>query len=402
MATPQPQTVVRTIKLALILLLILPLGGCWDALEINDRGIVSAIAFDRGPDNNFHVWVSILEPVQFRGEARALPIRVLDAGGRTIEDAYSNIQDSYIPRLYMGHTQWIIISERLAQGGVADVLAWLNRSLDRRLSMTMIVSPGPFEDLTRIASPQATRSMKVVRETIASKIGGSTNLGPWLEDLAESGRDPVAGSFRPKYEQGSLIRKDEFDFDGLVLFRHDRMVTKLRPEDSVPFLMLNGDLRGGQTRQSVLQVDGVKWATVTWEGSPAKRQARLVNGQVQYHVQFTVHGRLSELRGEVSPYKEKEMRRLEDLLGESIAAEMDAVFKKLQAAKVDSLGVGQLLHAKYPAYWRTVRANWAENGLPKVKLVVNAKVAFDIQGLTRKQSEPAPKGQEKFGAKPQQ
>lgn len=388
--------------LLVVSLLALPLGGCWDALEINDRAIVSAIAFDREPDKTFRIWVSILEPVQFKGEARSLPIRVLDGHGRTIEDALLDVQDRYIPRLYMGHMQWIIISERLARSSVQEVLAWLNRSLDRRLSQSVVISPGPFEDIVRIASPQATRSMQVVRESLAPKIGGSTNLGPWLEDIAEAGRDPVGGSFRPKYEKGRLIPKDEYEFDGLVLFRQDRMVAKLRPDDSLPFLLLNGDLRGGASRQSVLNVDGVQRATVTWIASPSKRRALLVGNEVRYEVTLDVRGRLAELRGTLKPYDQKDISRVADLLTEAISAEMEAVFKKLQAAKVDSVGVGQLVHAKYPGYWRKVREDWREAGLPKVKLVVNANINLDIQGLSKKLTQPAPKGMEKFGAKPQQ
>lgn len=402
MAAAQSQTVKRVAALCLSMILLLPLGGCWDALELNDRGIVSALAFDRAPDQTFTVWASILEPIRFRGESRPLPVRVLTGTGRTVEDAIIRLQEGYIPRLYMGHMQWIVVSERLARAGVLDVIEWLNRSLDRRLAQALVVAEGSIADLVQVASPQAIRSMRVVMDMIATKIGGSTNLGPWLEDLAEAGRDPVSGSFKPRYRNGRLLRKDELDFGGLVLFRHDRMVAKLHPEESVPFLLLNGDLRGGLSREIVTNKDGIERAAVTWTGSVAERHVRLVNGQVRYEVNVTIYGRLSELKGSVQPYDEKQIHRVEELLGEAIAAQMQGVFKQLQSFRVESVGVGQLLHAKYPAYWRQVRGNWIDEGFPKVKLVVNPIVKMDTQGLSRKQSRPAPNNLERFGAKPQE
>lgn len=398
MAKARPQAVRRTLCLLLIMLVALPLGGCWDSIEINDRGIVSMMGFDRDEEGLFLVYIGILEPALLKGTERAVPVSVLSGKGPSIEEAVIEMQRRFIPRFYFGHLQWLIASERFAREGIDDLLAWINRSLDRRLSQSVLVADGSLKDLVAKAPPQAQRAMNVVLDFLNGKVGGSTLLGPFGENLAQAGRDPVAGSFAPLYKEGKLIRLDESNFLGLALFRDYKMVGRIGPDEAVSFLLLNGDLRGGYSNISVTNVGDVERATVTWHGAEVKRRARLEGSRVRFELSFSIRGRLSELKGEAEPYDLGALDQIEKAVGKALETEMRKLFQTLQALRVDSVGVGQLLHAKYPAYWRRVRADWNEKGYQQVELVIEPKVKIEVPGLNQNISHPKPDQTEEFGA----
>lgn len=403
MASPHAQTISRrALSLLVILAGVLPLGGCWDALEVNDRAIVGALAFDQTPEGTCILWASILEPIQFRGQARPIPVRAVRGEGKSFEDALHKVQDQFISRLYMGHLHTLVISERLAKAGMTDVIAWFNRSLDRRLSQAFgITAHERLPQIMQTVPPGSQHSLVVVNESSGGRVGGSANLGPFLEDLSEAGRDPIAPINRPHLQGGQVVR-DRVDFLGIGLFRNDRLVGRLEPDDSIPFLMLNNDLHKGTGLQSIRNVGKIERAAVTWQLNRVRRRVRLVNGRVRYEVAFDVWGRLSELRAPFDPYDLKEMQVIQEALGKALADEMRRVFTKLQATRVDPLGVGQLLHARYPRYWRKVQADWNENGYQRVELVIEPKVRLSIHGLQRKVAlPPGDRNEETFGAKPQ-
>lgn len=402
MASPHTQAVRRIASVLVISLLALPLGGCWDTLEVNDRGIIGALAFDRTPEGQYVMWAAIMEPIQFKGQAKPVPVRVLRGQSKTFEGALIHIQDQYVPRLYMGHLHWLVISDRLAKSGITDVVAWINRLLDRRLSQTLaVVDHSTIPRLLQIAPPGAHHSINVVREWLGVKTGESANLGPFLEDMYEAGRDSIAPIARPILTDHRLVQRDEVDFNGIALFREDQMVGTIDREDAVPFLMLHENIEKGNAVQSVVNAGPIERAAVSWLSSSVKRRVKIVNGRVRCEVQVTLIGRLSELKAPYNPYDEKERARVQKALAEAMGQRMERVFRKLQAAKVDSVGIGQLVHARYPAYWREVRTDWNEKGFQSVELVIQPRVKLEIQGLQRVIARPHQEGNEEtFGAKP--
>lgn len=410
MAQARPQAVRRVLLLTLLLSLPL-LSGCWDTIELNDRGIVSTIGIDRTEEGLYTVWYQILQPVQVGqggaqpqspsgGKTPVIPTNLIHGQGRTIEDAARAAQLSYTPRLYYGHLQIIVLHERVARAGAGLVVRWINQSLDRRLSQLLLVTRAPMGEILQLVSPLSLRSVRVVRESMGSKIGGSSTLGAWTEDLAVAGREPIMGIYNPAYEKGTVIRQDESRWGGLALFREDRMVDALPPEDSVPYLLLNGDLLSGPIVQNI-HLDQYRMpVSITGFDAKIKRWTEVRNGRIRYRVDFIVRGRISQGVPDLNVYEMEDVHRIEAVAAKQLADRMTAVFAKLQAAQIDTIGVGQLLHGSNPTFWRRVRKNWNEQGFPKVELAIVPKVRIIEEGLVKRHLRTTPTEEEEFGSKP--
>lgn len=401
MAQAQPQKI-KAVALLLLLLGALLLGGCWDAAELNDRGIVSAIGVDRSDAGLYQVWMQILQPVQVgqAGRGPLIPTNLIYGEGGTMEEAARAVQLKYTPRLYFGHLQIIVFQERLAQMGVKEVVEWINQSPDRRLSQLLLVTREPINQILQLTSPLSVRSVNVVRESLGSKIGGSSTLGAWSEDRAVAGREPVMGLYAPIRRDGKVVRQDESRFEGMALFREDQMVSSLPTDDSIPFLLLNGDLTAGPAVQAAYVDYEHRRIAVTWYKTKVKRWTEVSGGRVRYRVAFTIRARLSQPATDLNAYRMEEVRAVEAAVAQALDKRMQTVFAKLQAAGVDSIGVGQILHGSNRNYWRQVRNRWNEQGFPKVELVVTPKVKIIDEGLSKSHFRNKETEQEDFGAKP--
>jgi spore germination protein KC len=401
MAQAQPQKV-RAAALLVLLIVPLLLGGCWDSAELNDRGIVSIIGVDRAEGGRYRVWMQILQPVQVgqAGRGPLIPTNLISGEGASMEEAARAVQLNYVPRLYYGHLQMIVFQERLAQAGVREVVEWINQSPDRRLSQLLLVTRVPIPEHLQMTSPLSVRSVNVVRESLGSKIGGSATLGAWSEDRAVAGREPVMGIHAPIKRGGQVVRQDESRFEGIALYRGDRMVSALPAEDSIPFLLLNGDLVAGPSVQAAYVDHEHRRVAVTWYHTKVKRWTEVSGGRVRYRVSFTVRGRLSQAATDLHPYRMEDVREVEAAVAQALAQRMQTVFAKLQAAQVDSIGVGQSLHGSKPGYWRQVRNRWNEQTFPQVQLVVSPNVKIVDEGLSKRHFRTRETEEEAFGSKP--
>ena len=185
----------RTVKAAcLILEITLVLGltsGCWDALDVDDRDICTAVVVDRqGDDYTFFVEIpSITARIQRQesgqGGGQSLNTVIAKGSGTTYAEARMNLDKVLNKPLYLGAVQSLILTEALADSGIEEYTLRLRQMIEYRKTMDVIVTPDKPEELLGLQPENEATVGFAVEDSLESmtKLGLTYHLS--LADLLQ-------------------------------------------------------------------------------------------------------------------------------------------------------------------------------------------------------------------------
>lgn len=129
------------------LILLLPLGGCWDSKYLDDLSIVVAIGVDKDPknDDNIRVTLQVVVPNQVSdsqsgGGKEGIPVTNYTGTGKTLLETFTSMTSLASRRLYFAHNQVMILGEELARNGVEDLFDIVDRDPEIRTDFDMLVA----------------------------------------------------------------------------------------------------------------------------------------------------------------------------------------------------------------------------------------------------------------------
>lgn len=151
------------LKLFPVLLLVLLLCGCSDAVEPDTLGYVVAIGIDKAEkeEAKFDITLQFANPARISGGAS-------EEGGKGGQESIENITVT-APGIYtavnianhiisktftLSHTKLIVFSEEISKLGVEDLLETIGRSSDIRPNTYFAVSKGSSKDFLEAVNPE--------------------------------------------------------------------------------------------------------------------------------------------------------------------------------------------------------------------------------------------------------
>jgi spore germination protein KC len=368
--------------IALCLFLTPLLVGCWDVMDLSDRAIVATMGFDVGEKAPIKVWLQVVRPApeELRGER--IPFVVLSAEADTVAHAIEKMDHQFVPRLFFGHAQFMLFSERLARQGMELVFDWTLTSPDRRPAQIMLVMHGEgLPQMMQRLAPDVGHSPTVVLTSMEPLIGHRSTLGQWFAARLEQGRDPALGSLLMPPRRTAANKMSLYVAGGPALFKAGKLVDFLTPAQRRPFFLLSGDATRSDEVIMVENVGGALRAEYEWDACRITRRAELVNGRPVLKVRVQVRGRLIALARGKDPYNRSMIDQIERAMEQRLAAEMQAVHARLQSLGVDAAAVGRQFHQDQVAYWHRVQRTWYDRAFKDVQLVVDAQVRVETAGL---------------------
>lgn len=199
----------------LIILCSLPASGCWDARDINDRNILTAVVVDK-TDYGFAFYVEV--PPLTGGangsdSGQNKPV-IVKSEGRTLTETRDDLDRKMDRPIFLGAVQTVILTERLANYGVEEYLLRLRQIFDYRKTVHVVVTPDDPEKLLGATSEHAQSAGFAIYDTIEGLVGGGMLYERSLMDILERLSSPYQHFSIPTF---SLI-DDEFTFTGLTVF----------------------------------------------------------------------------------------------------------------------------------------------------------------------------------------
>jgi spore germination protein KC len=402
---------VKKYKLCCVFLVLIPiLTGCWDRLELEERATVLGIAVDKVEyetdkhgENVTHfdgefpteeiikltVQLAVpgrlpLGPGQGGGGGGAGPensIWIIEVTGKTMDDAFSKLQQQIEFRVFLGHLRIIVVSEDLAKAGLKEVSDYLKRNSEVRRAAWLAVSKDDPAKIMK-ATPELERVpalyiMGTLDESV--RLGRFPNdfLGIYWSKLSSKGQE----AFLPYIK---LLEKGNIEIRGMAYFKDDKMVGKTRPLEIGYFMALMGMNPGGY--KALTKIPGT---TGTIMAQSVKRTSkidvRIDNGVPNVKVVVHLEMDISEKNAENWNLSEsKNLKKLDQEISKNAEKGFLEFIKVTQEKGSDIFGFGEYVRAKESNYWNreiNTKKKWQEM---YKEIPVSVEVEIDIRRVGMK------------------
>jgi spore germination protein KC len=359
-------------RLLACLILVTPLlTGCWDRLEIEERGTILGLAIDpivkngqntTGPfaksDNaGYKLTAQVAIPGRIPlgpggpsggGGATEKPVWIISKTGKTIDDALNNLQQELSNRVFFGHLRIIVVNQALAKSGMQDIQDFFRRNAEIRRLAWLIISKGPAGAVIE-ATPQLSRVPTLYLVSTmdnAVRMGKIPNvfLGNYWSSRSSNGRDPVLPLI-------SLYKKDRIEIEGLAVFKGDRMASSLNQLGTAAYMELTGENRAGYGVAVPIPGDPQHSAIIKGTNRKTKIKLRKIKGKPSFDVYMKVEANLEEKTGK-SINDVRMMKQIGKEASQMLIKNQKKTLKKLKKQRTDIIGFGEYVRGEYPDYWR--------------------------------------------------
>lgn len=349
------------------------LSGCWDSYEIEERAIILALSIDFVEEGEEINMPEVTHrkgefPEQGRGTIYkvtaqlAVPGKIMlgpEGGdttsdetdwllvtyGYTMKDTLSNLQQELAEKIYLGHIQIIVVSDKIAKKGLNEILDFFRRDYEIRRTAWFMITEGEAQKVLKATPPIQTVPSLYLANTLnqAVKFGKLPKeyLGKVWIDLSDIGVDAMIPLVKPM--------GDHIMLDGLAYFKDDKMVGKLSPMETGGILAMMGFNPAGYSDViSPGENNGVYLI------KPSKRKSNIkldiIEGKPNISINVDIDGIVVE-QVYANDLNEEKLKQIELVATEHVENMLTTVIKKLQQDESDVLGIGARLRAFYPKYW---------------------------------------------------
>jgi spore germination protein KC len=346
-----------------LLLLVLLLAGCWDRREIEEKSTVLATGVDlctQGEGCNFMVSRQIAIPGRIPlgpsggggGGAGGSEntVFVLAAPGKDGPDSASRAQRQLNRSITFGHSRVLVWSEEFARRGVAEWAKYVRRIPDVRRHMWVAISEGRAEEVIRSRPPLDRVPALFLNDMFddAMKAGRMPKIfwGEFLTQLSNKGEDAIAPIIR-------MTGPNRPGIAGLAVFRDERMVGKLSPDEMVTYMQVLGVKRGDE----LLPIDlpGGGRVDLRVFGRKANYQLSSVRGRIYASVKIELDTQLMQASPDLTFNDPRVRELIENRAAAGVTLRANALVEKLQKEfRADVLALGERVRAYLPATWKSI------------------------------------------------
>jgi spore germination protein KC len=375
----------RILIYILCLLLPLVLSGCWNRRELDQIAVVEAMGIDKLEDGQISLTYQLLRPSGVKGTSPGgekggggKGVWVVTATGETVFDAIRNATAQVARRSYFGHNKVIIIGEESARSGIMPILDLAVRDPELRELVYVFITKGKASDIIKAEHPQEKIPAKgiesLAKATIASSKVPHIFLIDVMKDLVSKTSEPFIPGIELTGRKADETVDKLFELHGTAIFKDDKMVDWLGPEETRGLLWILGDVKSGII---VVSSPGDESKNVALEiiRASSKVTPEMDDGELTVTVEVKEEGNLGEQMSQVDLSKPDTFKELEEKQAAVIKGEILAALSKAQKWGVDIFKFGEKYHRKFPAEWPELEENWEDEfSNIKVDIVVDAKL----------------------------
>lgn len=384
--------------LAIILLLHTTLlSGCWGHNELSELGLVLATAIDKTDNGRYQITVMAVVPsgssIQ---QSDKSTVWIGSAIGDSIMDASKNLRKTATKKLSWLQNDLLIIGEKAARSGIDEIMDFILRNREIRLSTKVIVSEGNasaiFDIPSDIERNLYTEMKGMIDNTKEWSKGYTPDLNEFLNAYTCKYSGNVAGrinsmkittkTFSTRREnvtqpEGTSNQKT-IVLSGSSVFRKDKLVGFMDDDETRGYLWIVGKAEIG----AVVVTDPGGKHMITMETH--KAQSRIITefegGKPSVTVKLNLKGTLVESSGNIDFIDNKNVKNIEDIIAKQIETEMRVAVRKAQKGyKLDIFDFGSKFYRYKPAVWREIKEDWDEI-FPDLEIKYDVKVILNDIG----------------------
>lgn len=222
-------------KIIISWFLLLIVGGCWNYKELNDYAIATSMAIDY-VDNEYMVSFLISNGKKSDDGKKFQPI-LYSGRGKSIYEAIKNVDLISMKQLYIGHLGSVVISDKVAYGGIYDALEFLlEDSGSKKNFYVFLAKDCKAMDVLSITTPISNNEAILMSSNDSYKLQGSVvdkTFSDVIYELINDGIDTFISSYVVvgDINEGSSMDNLEsttpntyIKLDDLGIFKGDKLV----------------------------------------------------------------------------------------------------------------------------------------------------------------------------------
>lgn len=340
-------------KVICILLAAVIGGGCWDAVEMEDRNIAVAVIadFNEGEYVLYVEIATVTEKIQNQRSEQSQtfpPAIVISAKGKTFAQARENLDKELNKKLFLGAVQALMLTQRMAENGIAEYLYRARQINDLRKTIdVVIIKDDPRQFLESM--PENAASVGFAVQMCLDKLHKEgrachTMLSDVLETLASKNNCYLLPMLTNDNGQISLA--------GAAVFDGSKMVGEIGCDEQRGVVYI--DAR--KTEPKFVYVVPVGDTHVTIEAKMKGRRitAYYEENKVRFSLDFSFQG--TELYPETdAPVTNEMQQELESNLENMILQEISgAILKSRDEYGIDYFSLSEVFRIKYPDIYKNM------------------------------------------------
>ena len=231
----------KTVSILMLLALVL-MSGCWDARDIEELDICTAVVVD-WQDGKYSFYVEVVDIASNKkgqeGDGQSLKSTVVMAEGESFAEARHDLDRMLNKPAYLGAVQSLIMTESLANQGIEEYMYRVREIGEYRKTMDMIITPDNPADILNIKPENSTTVGFAVEDAMQNLLEqGVTfhvSLADVLQKLCAHNKSYLLSTLGIKREQISLL--------GYTVFNGGQRMGYIPYEDArgIVFVMVGGE-----------------------------------------------------------------------------------------------------------------------------------------------------------------
>ncbi|MEK4851378.1 Ger(x)C family spore germination protein [Paenibacillus sp. FSL H7-0756] len=384
------------ILICVLVLISIPLTGCWSRKELSDLAVAIGLGIDR-TDKGYRVTVQIVAPslaAASSGGAGGPPALVVATESATIMEALRKLTTMLPRKVYLSHLSMLLLDESMAREGIRKPLDFLFRDHEVRPDFDVaIVREGTAYDALSIMTPL---ERLPARDLYDSLNGSQRNWAPTsavrLLDLMKwfdlDGQEAVLTGLhlvgdlekgKTKENVDSINSPLKFEYRGIGVMKDDVLLGWLNESDSKAYNYVTGKVKSTVGKVDCPDLDGDFVMEVLDAKTSIKPELR--NGEPSATVKVRIEANVGEVECNLDLNSRETLEKMKEMAIARTEALIATGIRDVQSNfGVDIFGFGNKFHQKHPRYWSKWKDQWNEKFS---RMDVKVVVEYIIKGRGR-------------------
>jgi spore germination protein len=378
------------LKILIVCLLLFLSTGCWDSIEIEQRGFVIGVGIDldekEGKDNE-----SLLKLTQQfvvpeamsgagAGEGTEAAFQNIESKGNTIFEMVRTVAARTSRSPFYEHIKLIVISESVARSEkFPDVLDYFLRYPEMRRGIQVMITPNKAKEILELKPSNEKLPSMYIQSISRNNYKNSRMIPPTrIGDLHNN----LLGTESFMIQTITKLNKEEVKITGHAVINGntDNLVGFIGEEATEGVNFITGEIEGGLLEAKV------NGDIIVFQINQVQTDIEpILSGKddIKFKVDITTVGAIPESFIPINLLDQKEIKKIEKGVEDSIRYFIDLALEELQQKyKTDVFGLGRWVSINYPDQWIELKDNWddGENYFSKSEMEVNIDVTVVRNG----------------------
>ncbi|WP_245987326.1 Ger(x)C family spore germination protein [Cohnella lupini] len=349
-------------------------AGCWDYVEFEGMALVRAIGIDIDDKGKFLLTYEIIR-TRKQGKESGKSKEVVQGIGKTVPEAFDNVQAIVPEELFLGYVTTIIISEGAAKQQLKKIMDYLFFTPNIRESVFLVLTKEKPESILRMP---VGKSGLLVGESLVDFFKVTTHVGisypvrvrDFNKWLMIEGIEPIAPLLQ-MYGEGQIKLSDMAVFNGY------KQVGVLDANESKGLGRITNKKMQEMMAVSITVPDTADSAFAVFSLQDNRSKIKIKTGRAipEVFISTKATATMTQLDGNIGAITPEILRACEKELEGKVADELEAVITKAQKeTKSDFLGIGLKFYQQHRREWKVkYKSEWDEV-FPEVAIHVNVNI----------------------------